>query len=182
MTMLEQIGLVICTTNKRLEQRSRCIDSFRQAIQGTGIQLVNRIFIDSRPSRSLEHLVNVRNMAMNQCEERWAFICDDDDFVLNNHAETLLLYRLDNPTSTVIIGQAQNDKEKPIGWTIACSLINVDRFRMVNWLCPSEGGEDFYTTSTLEVRGHKIVCCPQVTWQVCNDCPSLTRDERIELK
>jgi hypothetical protein len=176
------LGLVVCTTGSRVENLIRCLNSFDVAEKESNSSIIKRVFTDIRPSKELSHLVEVRNRAMDNVDERWALLCDDDDFVFSNHLKVLLSMRCNYPNATVLMTQACNLDSKPLGFTISCSMVNVDRFRMVNWLCPNSGGEDFFTLSTLQARGHLIIKEPTVTWQVCDDTPSLTRDVRVELQ
>lgn len=176
---MEPIGLVICTTGDRPEQLQQCLATHESAAFLAGVTLRQYVYFDANPIRGdMRHLVDVRNAALNRCAERWTLFCDDDDYVFQDHLLALMAALAGAPLSTVIMTQA-----KPVGgWTLACSLVNTDRFRMTGWLCPPTGGEDFYTASTLTVRGHLITRDKRTTWQVCDDVPSLTRAERIELK
>jgi hypothetical protein len=179
---IDKIELVICTTRLRPIQLRRCLESFYKSSEKCGLKIIERVYVDNNPSRNLSHIVQVRNLAVDTCEEKLALLCDDDDYVVDNHINVLLSAYINNPKATVVMSQAfKDDKNKPIGFSLSCSLINVERFKMLGWLCPPEGGEDFFTLSTLQARGHLIVKCPYVTWKVCDDTPSLTRDERIEL-
>lgn len=193
---MEKIALIVSTTGSRPEQLARCLASHHKAAEICGIDIIERIFLDRNPANPnlrkstgpggapwvMAHLVETRNRALNLVDERWAFLCDDDDFVLQNHVNVLQGSRVNNPLATVLMGQCQDANKKPLGFTLSCCLINVDRFRMVGWMCPPDGGEDFYTLSTLAVRGHIIVKEPAITWQVNNDIPSLTRPKRVELQ
>ena len=179
---MEKIGLVICTTGLRESQLARARETYIRSAEQCGVNLELRIYRDPDPSPgNLAHLVGIRNQALDCCQERWAFFCDDDDFVFDNHVRILTAAMVNHPLATVVMSQAQDAKGKRLGFTLACSLVNVDRFRMTGWMCPPEGGEDFFTLSTLQVRGHQVVKEPTITWQVCDEVPSLTRKKRVEL-
>ena len=176
------IKVVICTIPGREVALARCIDSWRNSANQISAELNEHIYMDPKPNRALHHIVKVRNDALYSVDDRWVFLCDDDDIALPSCVQVLLSSMANNPRATVIMGQAQDSVGTPRGFSLACSLINVDRFKMVNWLCPPEGGEDFFTLSTLEARHHLVIREPRITWQVNDDIPSSTRDLRVELQ
>lgn len=144
------------------------------------VELVPRVYVDHAADRAIGHLSAVFNRAVDATEERWAFFSADDDHVTIDHVSVCLRARSLATLATAILTQASGPDGHGQGWTIANSFLNIDRFRMVGWLTPSSGGEDFYTCSTLEVRGHQVVRDPHATWIVGLDVPSLTRDVRVE--